>query len=69
MVIAIKSSIPFWDRSKKLNLTNSTKAIAPMVGMAKRKLNLEAAVALSPKNRPAVIVMPDLEVPGMSAKH
>ena len=40
-----------------------------MVGIAKRKLNLEAAVALSPKNKPAVIVIPDLEVPGMSAKH
>ena len=48
---------------------SSAKAIAPMVGIAKRKLNLEAAVALSPRNKPAVMVIPDLDVPGIKAKH
>ena len=47
----------------------SAKEIAPIVGIARRKLNLEAAVALSPRNNPAVIVTPDLEVPGIRAKH
>ncbi|GIS74508.1 MAG: hypothetical protein CM1200mP12_02270 [Gammaproteobacteria bacterium] len=43
--------------------------MAPMVGMARRKLNLDASLALNPSNNPAVIVIPDLEVPGIKARH
>ena len=46
-----------------------TYSIAPIVGIAKRKLNLEAAVGLNPINKAAVIVIPDLEVPGTRARH
>ena len=53
----------------QVNLINSAKAIAPIVGIARRKLNFEASLAFNPKNRAAVIVIPDLEVPGTKAKH
>ncbi|GIT32638.1 MAG: hypothetical protein Ct9H300mP3_01690 [Gammaproteobacteria bacterium] len=57
----------------KVDKTNSNKfqanAMAPMVGMAKRKLNLDASLAPNPSNSPAVIVIPDLEVPGIKARH
>ena len=43
--------------------------MAPMVGMARRKLNLDASLAPNPSNSPAVIVIPDLEVPGIKARH
>ena len=43
------------------------KAMAPIVGTAIKKLNFEAVLLSSPKNRPAEMVMPDLEVPGIKA--
>ena len=41
--------------------------MAPIVGTAIKKLNFEAVLLSSPKNRPAEMVMPDLEVPGIKA--
>ena len=38
-----------------------------MVGIAIRKLNLEAVLLSKPKNKPVEIVIPDLEVPGIKA--
>ena len=69
IINATDSSIPFSVTSMKLILMSSANAIAPMVGIAKRKLNREAAVALNPRNKPAVMVIPDLDVPGIKAKH
>ena len=43
--------------------------MAPIVGIARRKLNLDASLALNPRSNPAVIVIPDLEVPGIKARH
>ena len=40
-----------------------------MVGTASKKLNLEAVLVSIPNAKAAEIVMPDLEVPGISAKH
>ena len=69
IINAMESSVPLSVISMKLTLMSSAKAMAPMVGIAKRKLNLEAAVALSPRNKPAVMVIPDLDVPGIKARH
>jgi hypothetical protein len=53
----------------KLRFINSEHAIAPIVGMASKKLNLAADSLSIPKNNAAEIVIPDLEVPGIKAKH
>ena len=42
--------------------------MAPIVGIAIKKLNLEAVLLSSPNKSPAEIVIPDLEVPGIRAK-
>ena len=39
-----------------------------MVGIAKRKANLEASLRFSPKNKQARITTPDREAPGINAK-
>ena len=41
--------------------------MAPIVGIAIKKLNLEAVLLSSPKKSPADMVIPDLEVPGIRA--
>ena len=41
--------------------------MAPIVGMAIKKLNLEAVLLSSPKKSPADMVIPDLEVPGIKS--
>ena len=41
--------------------------MAPMVGIAIKKLNLEAVLLSSPNKSPADMVNPDLEVPGIKA--
>ena len=61
--------MPLCEKSIKLTLISSANAMAPIVGMARRKLNLDASLAFNPSNNPAVIVMPDLEVPGINARH
>jgi hypothetical protein len=48
---------------------NSEAAIAPIVGIANKKLNFAAASLPIPKKRAADMVTPDLEVPGIRAKH
>ena len=40
-----------------------------MVGTASKKLNFEAVLVSIPNAKAAEIVMPDLEVPGIRAKH
>ena len=62
-------SDPWFSKSFTLRLINSETAIAPMVGMASKKLNFAAASRPIPKKSAAEIVMPDLEVPGIKAKH
>ena len=46
------------------------KVSAPkIVGIASKKANFEASFKLNPIKSPAVIAVPDLEAPGINAKH
>ena len=48
----------------------SNKIIAPrMVGIPNKNANLDASFKFSPINNAAVIAVPDLDAPGMRAKH
>ena len=40
-----------------------------MVGIASKKLNFEATLLVKPNAKAAEIVIPDLDVPGIKAKH
>ena len=48
---------------------SSAIVINPIVGIANKKLTRAASFPFNPKNKPAVIVIHDLEVPGIKAKH
>ncbi len=64
------SSLSAWTTNwLKFNLIISENAIAPIVVIASKKLNLAAASLLIPKKSAAEMVIPDLEVPGIKAKH
>ena len=49
-----------------ISIVKKTKAPS-IVGMPSRKENFDASFILKPINNPAVIAVPDLDAPGMSA--
>ena len=67
--IAKTRSEPWFSKSFMLRFINSDAAITPIVGIANKKLNFAAASLPTPKKRAADMVTPDLEVPGIKAKH
>ena len=72
-IIDVKKPMLILSRSKlTLSLFKSiiSKVNAPrIVGIASKNANFEASFRLNPIKRPAVIAAPDLEAPGIKAKH
>lgn len=52
--------------AEAISIVKKTKA-PNIVGMPSKKENFEASFILRPSNRPAVIAVPDLDAPGISA--
>ena len=72
-VIDVKNPMIILNRSKltfPLFKSKISKVNAPrIVGIASKNANFEASFRLNPIKRPAVIAAPDLEAPGIKAKH
>ena len=72
-IIDVKKPILKFKRSKvmvSLFKSRASKVNAPkIVGIASKKANFEASFKLNPIKSPAVIAVPDLEAPGINAKH
>ena len=72
-IIDVKKPILKLSSSKatfSLFKSRTSKVKAPkIVGIASKNANFEASFRLNPIKSPAVIAAPDLEAPGINAKH
>ena len=65
MLILSRSKLAFSLFKSKMSKVNAPR----IVGIASKNANFEASFRLNPIKRPAVIAAPDLEAPGIKAKH
>ena len=65
MIILSRSKLTFPLFKSKMSKVNAPR----IVGIASKNANFEASFRLNPIKRPAVIAAPDLETPGIKAKH